>query len=116
MEVGHKVYLKDQHSNKEPQEHDIVRVGRIYFYTTTGLTSREYKIEINTLRCVDCWRNKVYLSMQDYLDEQEYSSTLRHIERKIGRAYGNNITLDQLRQIKRIIDEPPKSEIKFPTE
>ena len=104
MKVGQKVYIKDHYSNKEPNEYEIMKVGRIYFYIAINNTSRLYKCEIKSLRCIDYPVFKIYLSMQDYLDEQEYDSTLRYIERTISRAYGNKITLDQLRQIKRIID------------
>jgi len=104
MEVGQKVYLKDLYSNKEPQEYEIVRVGRVYFYASRGPTSREYKIKIDNLVCVDYRSFKVYLLIQDYLDEQEFYSL--HLEIENAFRYGNKkqFTLDQLRQIKRIID------------
>jgi len=105
MEVGQRVHVTDHYSrNKEPNEYEIMKVGRSYFYIAINSTSRLYKCEIKSLRCIDSPSIKIYLSIQDYLDEQEFTSVLRYIERKIERPYGNNITLDMLRQIKRIID------------
>ena len=106
MEVGQKVYLKNRnHGNiNEITESQISKIGRKYFYV--GPHS-ELKFNINTLAQESGQYSPnwvIYLSMQEILDEEEYSSTARHIEKIISSPYYNKITLDQLRQIKRIID------------
>jgi len=104
MEVGQRVYAKDHYINKEPNEYEVMKVGRLYFYIAINRTSRLYKCDIKSLGCIDNHSIKIYLSIQEYLDEQEFNSTLRYVERKIGCPHTSNITLDTLRQIKRIID------------
>jgi len=116
MEVGQKVYVKDYYGGRELREYEIVKVGRTYFYISMSPNSRQYKVKINNLACLDATSFKIYLSAQNYYDEQEYSSTAINIEKIISSPHYNKITLQQLRQIKAIIEEQPKDEVTYPTD
>ena len=102
MEVGQKVYLKNKHYNNSNKitEAQISKIGRKYFYIGPHC---ELKFNINTLvedNSPHSPRWSIYLSMKDVEDEEERNFLVREMDR-----YNFNLlTLEQLRQIKRIID------------
>jgi len=121
MEVGQKVYLKPTIYNRgiRQQEYEIKSIGRKYIHVWQN--KREYsviKFDKVTLKQQgnSSFDWELYLSLQDIEDDKELNSLHLAIENTFRYGSRDKFTLDQLRHIKRIIDEPPKSEIKFPTE
>ena len=111
MEVGQKVYLgyvgyRHKLLN-EVREREITKIGRLYFYVGDlkfKLSDFEQVTQLN----ID-W--KVYLSMQEIENERESDRLFSEIRHKFDGVYNNgNFTLDQLRQIKRIIDGGEEAE------
>jgi len=112
MEVGQKVYLKPINNalryGSEIRECVITKVGRKYFYACKSGEREDFatKFSLKTMFNVTTYSPdwEVYLSIQDILDERE-SEELNSVIRKHFDHYGKpKLTLDQLRQIKRIID------------
>ncbi|MFB5759023.1 beta barrel domain-containing protein [Paenibacillus medicaginis] len=113
MQVGETVYLKAVGNNARHRkevyikEDVITKVGRKYF--EVGADHRPLKFQIDGLKqetggYTADW--KLYFSMQEILDEEEFQRISREIE-NIFRSYDKvKLTLDQLRRIKTIIYEP----------
>jgi len=120
MQVGQKVYLEpigDQSRiSSEILECEVLKVGRKFIYINAG--RREMKFHTDTLRQVTRYSPdwQIRFSLQEIEDEKEFNNLHSQLESAFRYGSRDKFTLDQLRQIKRIIDEPPKSEIKFPTE
>jgi len=113
MEVGQKVYLKPTiyargGKSNEPQEYEIKSIGRKYFYVwkdgneNTVIKFDKDKLEQHNGGYVPVW--KLYFSLQEIEDEKEFNSLHNEIERTFRYGGRDKLTLDQLRQIKRIID------------
>jgi hypothetical protein len=109
LSVGQKVYLKPINNaarggNKEILEAEIVKVGRKYFELNRGLI-KKYSME-NLEQVTEYTPDyKLYFSKQDILDEYETNSLYSEIESKFGAWAKKDLTLDQLRRIKAIINE-----------
>jgi len=121
MQVGQKVYLKpigDQSRiSSKILECEVSKVGRKFIYIESGHRN-ETKFHADTLRQVTRYSPdwQIYFSLQEIEDEKEFNDLHHQLESTFRYGSKKQFTLDQLRQIKRIIDEPPKGEIKFPTE
>ena len=109
MEVGQKVYLKPTIYNRpgEPQEYEIKSIGRKLIHVWQD--KKEYtviKFNKDTLRqrsnFSPSW--ELYFSLQEIEDEKEFTSLHNEIERTFRYGGRDKFTLEQLRQIKRIID------------
>jgi hypothetical protein len=115
LTLGQKVYLKPvnnaaRYGNKEIKEQTILKIGRKYFLVgAEGQTNERWmtKFSIEDLREVSDYSPdyELYFSKQEILDEEESNDIVRDIRLKFG-SYGKiNLTLDQLRRIKAIINE-----------
>lgn len=115
LSIGQKVYLKPinnaaRYGNKEINEKTILKIGRKYFSVgEEGQTNERFmtKFEIEDLREVTDYSPdwEVYFSEQEILDEEEFNEIARDIRLKFG-SYGKlDLTMDQLRRIKEIINE-----------
>jgi hypothetical protein len=87
------------------EEDVIIKIGNKYFEIKSG--RGKFNIETG-FHVSDCCSNyKVYLTMQEYIDEKEHQTLYIEIYRKFS-YLGNtsrNFTLKQLREIKKIIDD-----------
>jgi len=116
------VYLKPINDNARYIDDDImnhiekwevVKIGRKYFtvrkYNQSNLDIKFYIDDRKQFADVSCdW--ELYFSTQEILDEKESESLTRKLKRDFG-AYGKwNLTLEQLKRIQKIVDEP-KEEI-----
>lgn len=103
--VGQKVWVKPSslwRSRKEPFEATVSKVGRKYFELTE--CPRE-KYDLETLRQVTetNYENKVYLQLQDILDEKEHLRLSDEIRRAFN-GYGKlQYSLEQLRKIAEVV-------------
>ena len=113
MKVGQKVYLKPITSGNretEVQEFEIKSIGRKYIHVIkNGLFSVVEKFDKDTLRHINkpyspMWR--LYFSAQELADDQEYASLFDEIRDNFnGYRYRKvKLTLNQLRQVKAIIE------------
>jgi len=112
MQVGQKVYLKDLYSNRnretEVQEFEIKSIGWKYIYVIkNGLFPVIEKFDKETLRHF----NKPYspmwelrFSLQEIEEEKEYNSLFEEMRDTFNGYRIHKLNLDQLRQIKGIID------------
>ena len=103
--VGQKVWVNPSslwRSRIEPFEATVSKVGRKYFELTE--CPRE-KYDLETLRQVTetNYENKVYLKLQDILDEKEHQKLSDEIKRAFN-GYGKlQYSLEQLRKIAEIV-------------
>ena len=103
--VGQKVWVNPSslwRSRREPFEATVSKVGRKYFELME--CSRE-KYDLETLRQVTetNYENKVYLKLQDVLDEKEHQKLSDEIKRAFN-GYGEiQYSLEQLRKIAEIL-------------
>lgn len=112
LEVGQSVYLKAVGNNARWRdglhisEDVITKVGRKYFEVGDGRKPLKFHIDDLTQETggyIADW--KLYFSKQDILDEEEFEKLKCDIRMKFD-SYGKlNMSLDQLRRIKTIIDE-----------
>ncbi|WP_243208153.1 MULTISPECIES: PolC-type DNA polymerase III N-terminal domain-containing protein [unclassified Paenibacillus] len=112
MNIGDKVYLKAvgnmARGRKEPliKESEITRIGRKYFEVQLGTKPIKFNIESyrqeNGGYSAD-W--KLYFSIQEILDEQEFEKLEKGIKSKFDTFGKLDLTLDQLRRINEIISE-----------
>jgi len=107
MKVGQKVYLNGNGTVTGIQEYEIKSIGRKYFYIwrdNSDRTIKKYSIEslgeVNDFRPAD-----IHFDRQKLSDSLEYRLLSDELERVFNWRNIGNLTLDQLRQIKRIIDE-----------
>lgn len=112
MQIRDKVYLKPinnaaRNENKGIREYEIKKIGKKYFEVWDGsndYTINKFYIEglIEVTKYSPDWR--IYFSKQEILDEYEFENIARNIREVFG-SYGKiNLTLEQLRKIKEIID------------
>jgi hypothetical protein len=115
LSIGLKVYLKPvnnaaRYGDKELRELIIKKIGKKYFFVGGENQNNERfwtKFDIEELREVSNYSPdwELYFSKQEILDEQESNDISRDIRLKFG-GYGKlDLTLDQLRRIKEIINE-----------
>jgi len=103
--VGQKVWVNPSslwRSRREPFEATVSKVGRKYFELTEY--PRE-KYDLETLRQVTetNYENKVYLKLQDILDEKEHQKLSDEIKRAFN-GYGKlKYSLEQLRKVAEIV-------------
>lgn len=113
MQVGDYVYLKPVNNAARYGKHDIVeniikKVGRKYFEVWDG--EHEYtitKFHLDTKRQVTNYSPDwiLYFSKQEVINEQEHNKIISEI-RKVFEGWSKvNLSLEQLREIKKIIDE-----------
>lgn len=108
MKVGDIVWVQpvEPRQNIPYYEAKVIKVGNKYFEVEQTY-GRQVKYELETLReSGDTnYRNIVYLSEQDILDEKEFNSLSKIIRDKIDRYGKLPFTLDQLRRINNILNE-----------
>jgi hypothetical protein len=116
LSVGLKVYLKPvnnaaRYGDKELREQVIKKIGKKYFFVGTEESNNErfwHKFDIEELNEVTNYSAdwQFYFTKQDYLDDIEFNNLSNEIRGKFG-SYGrlDDLTLDQLRRIKEIINE-----------
>lgn len=103
--VGQKVWVTPSslwRNKRDPFEATVSKVGRKYFELTE--CPRE-KYDLETLRQVTetNYENKVYLKLQDILDEKEHQKLSNEIKRAFS-GYGKlQYSLEQLRKIAEIV-------------
>ena len=106
MEVGQKVYLDGNGTVAGIQEYEIKSIGRKYFYIWRDNNERTIKkYNIESLREVNDFKPAdIYFDRQKLSDSLEY----RVLSNELGTVFNwrniGNLTLDQLRQIKAIIE------------
>lgn len=115
LSVGREVYLRPvgdnaRRGNTEPVEYLIKKVGRKYFEVWDGkmeYTTVKFNISDRTQTTEYAADWMFYFTKQEILDEIEFES-LRWDISKVFKEYGRlNLTLDQLRRIKSVLDESP---------
>jgi len=106
MEVGQKVYVNSNGTVNGIREYEIKSIGRKYFYIWHDNSERTIKkCSIESLSEVDDFRPAdIYLDRQKLSNSLEYRALSDELERVFNWRNIGNLTLDQLRQIKRIID------------
>lgn len=103
--VGQKVWVNPSslwRSRIEPFEATVSKVGRKYFEL---IECPREKYDLETLRQVTetNYENKVYLKLQDILDEKEHQKLSDKIKRSFN-GYGKlQYSLEQLRKIAEIV-------------
>lgn len=103
--VGQKVWVNPSslwRSRREPFEATVSKVGRKYFEL---MECPREKYDLETLRQVTetNYENKVYLKLQDILDEKEHQKLSDEIKRAFN-GYGKlQYSLEQLRKIAEIV-------------
>lgn len=111
MQVGDNVYLKPSNNaarrTSEIREWKIKSVGRKYFEVWDG--ERDYsamKFYIDGLKQVTNYTPDwiVYFSKQEILDENEFFEIFNHVRNTFSRLSKPNLSLQQLRDIKKIMD------------
>lgn len=112
MQIGDKVFLKPINNaarggNKEIKEYMIKKIGRKYFEVWDGIyefTTTKFYIGSNQQVTDYSPDWVIYFSKQEILDEYEFSQLTSNI-REVFSVYGKvDLTLEQLREIKKIID------------
>lgn len=108
IQIGQTVYLEPginkSRYNKDIIETTVTKVGNKYFQLENN--SRK-KYEIDTLKEVSeyCADYYVYLTRQEIEDKNEREKLTSYLRQMFG-AYGRvDLTLDQLRRIKKITEE-----------
>ena len=117
FKVGDTVYILDYHykediSNATIEEAVVTGVGRKYVSVKLSEylhfnTDYKFHNELNKvyyLTSNDTRKNKLFRSMQDLYDWRESEDLYRDVRSFFG-SVNNNLTLDQLRRIKNIVDE-----------
>lgn len=110
LEVGQKLWIivpeyRNQAPPNDPKETVITKIGRKYFEVDAA---RDVRFDIETLRDTRDANYKylLYLTLQEILDEREQAQ----LQDKIGKAFSwmsiKRHSLDQLRRINQIIEEP----------
>lgn len=109
MHKGQIVYLKPginlSRDGRGIQEGVVKSVGRKYI--TVGIGEfREHKFHKHTLKEHTCYSPSYYLyeNKQDILDEAEYSQLSQFIRKFFDYVGKEQMSLEQLRQIKEIIE------------
>lgn len=111
IKVGDTVWVK-QYSKHYGRENIVVQevvtsVSKLYFYTGTGSHRPKYYKDSGKLFSIYSTCIRAYLSEQDIKDEKELAELLSFMHNQFSWR-GSPITLNQLRRIKAIIDEPIK--------
>jgi hypothetical protein len=112
IKVGQEVCFVDVsvgRGQKTVSMQPVVRVGKKYFYLKPS--HWEIKIDIETLREENNSNYKSYcfMTMQDYLDNQEEGNLSDYIASFYRNLRRPKLSLDQLRRIKAIMDETNSS-------
>lgn len=111
MQVGDDIYLKPTNNasrrTTEIREWKIKSVGRKYFEAWDGKRDNSaMKFYIDGLKQVTKFTPNwiVYFSKQEILDEREFFEIFNHVRNVFSRLTKPNLSLKQLREIKKIID------------
>lgn len=112
MQIGDKVYLKPvnnkaRNGNEKIEEYLIKKVGRKYFEVWDGIydfSSIKFNLETKTQVTNYSPDWELYFSKQEILDEQECNQLTKIIRNKFTGWGKVNLSLEQLRSIKKIID------------
>jgi hypothetical protein len=98
--VGQKLYSTNRRTG-DTMEHEVTKVGNKYFYCGRN------KFDLNTLYEVcDFMPAQLYVSKQALSDKIEADKLFQHVRKKFDWAMVNTYTLNQLRRIHAIINEP----------
>jgi|GEM_PF-5724799 len=109
LKIGQKVYLKPTRANKACKKdfevYEVKWVGDVYFEVwrdndigTKLMFHRQSLKQISSAPTL--WR--LYLNVQDMLDEAETKEIVNMLKKKLSGKV--DLSLDQLRQIKKIIE------------
>ena len=109
MEVGQKVYLKPTIYNRgrQQQEYEIKSIGRKYIHVWQDKReSSVIKFYKDTLEQQSNFSPdwELYFSLQEIEDEKEFNNLHHQLESAFRYDGKKQFTLDQLRQIKLIVD------------
>jgi len=109
MQVGQKVYLKPTIYNRggKQQEYEIKSIGRKLIHVWQDKReSSVIKFDKDTLEQRSNYSPdwELYFSLQEIEDEKEFNDLHHQLESTFRYGSKKQFTLDQLRQIKRIID------------
>lgn len=113
MKIGDKVYLKPinnraRYGNEAIEEYIIKKIGRKYFEVWDGIyefSSTKFHLENDHRQVTDYspdW--ELYFSKQEILDKNECDQITKEIRDKFTGWGKVNLTLEQLRSVKQIID------------
>lgn len=116
LQVGNKVYLKPIYNNaryiedilNHIKEYEIKKVGRKYFEVwkdNQEWTTLKFHIEDNRQATKYSPDWELYFSKQEIIDEIEHLKLANEIRDSLGKWGMTELSLDQLRRIKTIIDE-----------
>lgn len=88
-------------------EGDVISVGRKYITVKFGWETGKFEIDNNYLKKVSYGSNDhlLYKDIQEVKDEREAKNIEMSLRDIFDRYSGTNLTLDQLRRIKNIIEE-----------
>lgn len=111
IKEGDVLYELVQRRNQPPQieKRTVSKVGRVYFYTDDDNWNRN-PYRVDTLRYEDKrysqYDRQLYRTEQEIKDYLEYGNLKDEMRKAFTSFSMPNYTLDQLRRIKSIIDEP----------
>lgn len=108
LTLGKTLWVVKAHSS-EPQEAIITKIGSKYF---------EIDVDSRAKYCLNSWqqennssyKGQVYETLQEILDEREYSKLKNVITRQFQSFHSFPFTLDQVRRIVAIIQEPKETQ------
>lgn len=107
LKVGMNVWIKTT-GNKarygtEVYEAKVTKVGNKYFYLS-GLECDKFDFEFGVEKTDYCKNYKVYLTKQEISDEEEFYKLRNKIRKAFGSLTYKEFTLEQLRDINKIVD------------
>jgi len=103
LKVGQIVYKWERYTTKyKIEEVEISKIGRVYFYLKGKREDQKYDLkDLSNL-----YSEQIYLTKEEMLDEREYDKKYSEIRKEFTESsYFCDLTLDQLRRIKKILDE-----------
>lgn len=107
VKAGDTLYYEDR--NKEIVSCTVTKVGRKYFYVSGNFDITDLNFSLESLKHQDPhYRNskQLYLTEGAISDKYEDAALRTKIRQRFEYFIGNDITLDQLRAIDNILNQP----------
>lgn len=103
VEVGQKLY-QSKVLGEEPIELTVTKVGRVYFEVSGDYRGRYTISDLKRESEYTYGQTQLYLTAQEVMDKDERSSLYSKIREKVGIYGNNNLTLEQLRGVAKILE------------
>ena len=105
LKAGNKVY---ESTPQGPKALTVEKVGRKYFYVRFNHYQSTVKFNLESFVEVKDWGSpkRLYRSEQEIADSEDNSRISERLRSLFGRYGSHDVTLDQLRRIEAILDEP----------